>query len=145
MAAVIVSPDDVALDPSSASLANMPSFVAGEAVVPGAVVTVDPSTREVVLAQATPSPTYVKNIQGLALNGGEDGQPVKIAETGIVTLSATACVVAGVVYCLSPTTPGQLVPHADLSAGQLVQIVGVAISTTQIRLTIFNTGVARGS
>lgn len=145
MAAVTVNADAVQLDPSSGSLHNMPSRPASEAITAGSVAAIDTATGEVVLGQAISSPSYVKTVEGISLNGGQDGQPIKIAKSGIVTLSNAACMVAGVVYCLSPSSPGQLVPHADLTAGQLVQIVGYAINTTQLQVLIGNTGVARGS
>lgn len=145
MSAVVVSSDDVVLDPSSASISNMPSRIAAEAIAPGDVVAIDPATDRVVKAQATASPSYVKVSEGIALNGAEEGQPVRIAKSGKVALSSTACMVVGVVYCLSPGNAGQLVPHADISAGQLVQVVGLAISTTQLQLGINNSGLTRGS
>ena len=144
MAAVTVSPDHVALDPATASLGNMPTRTASEAVSPGDLVAVDASTGQVVLAQAIASPSYVKEIEGIALNAAEDGQPVKIADSGTVTLSNVACMTAGVVYCLSPGNPGQIVPHSDLTAGQLVQVLGIAINTTQVRIALNASGVSRG-
>lgn len=143
MAAVTIAPDHVELDPGT-PLGNTSRRVASEAIAPGDVVAVNPTTGQLVLAQAIASPAYVQTIAGIAMNGAQQGQPVTVAGHGTVTLSNSATMTAGAVYCLSPSTAGDIVPHSDLTAGQLVQLLGVAIDTTNILLAVNNTGVARG-
>lgn len=144
MAAVTVNPESVILSPTSAALANAPARNANEEIAAGQVVCVDPASGELVLAKAIASPTYVKTIEGVALNGGSEGQTIRYAKSGIVTLSNIACLTAGVVYCLSPSSDGAIVPISDITTGNLVQILGYAVNTTDLQLAIANTNVVRG-
>lgn len=74
------------------------------------------------------------DVKGMALNGGADGQPGEIATDGDVTMDGLT---AGTVYVLSGT-PGKIAPVADLAIGDIVVVIGVATSATNLRLCITN-------
>lgn len=75
---------------------------------------------------------------GLALNGAADGQPIAWTGGGDMTF-ADAPLTAGTVYILSANV-GKICPIADLASGSNLVIIGVAISTSVLRLSINNTG-----
>jgi hypothetical protein len=68
---------------------------------------------------------------GIALNGGAAGQPVTLIYEGDVTIGAT--MTKGAAYYLSPN-PGGICPVADVLTGDLPVLLGIAISTTVLRL-----------
>ena len=76
---------------------------------------------------------------GLALNGGGDGQPGKIITEGDVVIGSGFTV--GQVIVLSATA-GKLCPVADLATGMYVNVVGVMISATTLRMRPLPSGVA---
>lgn len=81
----------------------------------------------------------VRTLYGVALNGASAGQPVAIQTEGDITIGGT--VVVGEIYVLSDTAGG-IMPEGDLETGDYVAVLGVGISTTQIRMGILNSGVA---
>ncbi len=74
---------------------------------------------------------------GLALNSPASGQPVAFISEGVISVGAV--LTAGKVYVLSDT-PGGIMPVEDLETGDYVTIVGVALSTSQLAVKIWNTG-----
>lgn len=75
---------------------------------------------------------------GMVLSGGAgNGQPAHLIEEGVVSLGAI--LTPGKIYVLSDT-PGGIMPADDLETGDYVTIVGVAVSTTQLKIKIWNTG-----
>lgn len=74
------------------------------------------------------------------------GATGNIAVAGVVSFSSTALVdaiagttggfTAGTVYFLSPTNPGQITASPPATVGQYVVTIGVAISTTELKLMI---------
>lgn len=77
------------------------------------------------------------SLKGIILNGASTGQPCGIQTDGDITIGAT--VSKGAAYYGS-ATPGGICPFADLASGHSVCVVGVAKSTTELSLTIRNTG-----
>ena len=61
-----------------------------------------------------------------------------MATRGTVNLGAT--LVVGTAYCVGPTA-GQVNPVADLVAGDYITLLGIAITTSTLVLTITPTGV----
>jgi hypothetical protein len=76
---------------------------------------------------------------GIALNGGAINQPILVQTEGSLTIGAS--MTAGLVYYLSDT-PGGICPVADIGAGEYVCIIGMATSTTVMRLGIEYSGVS---
>ena len=70
---------------------------------------------------------------GIALHGASADQPLKYATSGNLTLSAV--MTAGAVYVVS-TNAGGIAPVADLGSGDYVTLLGIATSTTNLKLSI---------
>ena len=79
---------------------------------------------------------------GVALNNAASGQPVLYANGGDVTYNAA--LTAGVVYDVSAAAAGGIAPNADMTTGNYVCVLGVATSTTNLRLCIKASNVAHG-
>jgi hypothetical protein len=77
---------------------------------------------------------------GMALNGAADGQPLEIALPG-ADITMNAGLTAGTTYYLS-STPGGVCPVADVGSGEDFVVVGIARSTTVLRLGILASGVS---
>jgi hypothetical protein len=76
---------------------------------------------------------------GLAMTPGVDGSYGLVAVGGeVVLVGATMAV--GETYYLGATA-GEIVPDADLAAGHRIAKLGIAVSTTLLRLQIDNTGI----
>ena len=91
------------------------------------------------LADSNSATAAARTPIGVALNGASAGQQLAVATSGDITIGAT--MVAGVAYYLSDT-PGGICAVADVGAGEYPCIVGMAISTTVLRLGIQSAGVA---
>lgn len=112
------------------SNANVEIGVLGATVAAGEIVYKDASDSDKFkLADADSATAEVRTGYGMALNGGVSGQPVQVLMTGDVALGAV--LTAGEIYVLS-STPGKIAPKADLSAGEYVNIVGVATTTSNL-------------
>lgn len=70
---------------------------------------------------------------GIALHGASADQPLKYAIGGNLTLSAV--MTAGAVYVVSANAGG-IAPVADLGSGDYVTLLGIATSTTNLKLSI---------
>ena len=68
---------------------------------------------------------------GIALNGGAAGQPVTLVYEGDVVIGAT--LTKGAAYYVSPN-PGGICLLADVASGDLPVFLGMAVSTTVLRL-----------
>lgn len=111
---------------------------AGATITAGQVVALNTTTGKYVLADADGA-AGIDRPRGIALNGAADGQPLAIVKSGDVTFNAV--LTAGVTYYLSPS-PGGIAPRADVLAGDIVSILGIAKSTTVLALDIQYSGVA---
>ena len=112
--------------------------IAGATITAGQVVYRDPSDSKFKLADADNAAVAVRSPIGIALAGAAASQPLTIVTSGPVTIGAT--MTAGLVYYLSPN-PGGIAPVADVLAGDDVVVVGVATSTTVLRVGIVISGV----
>jgi hypothetical protein len=90
-------------------------------------------------ADADSATAEVRQAKGVALNGASLNQPLAVQTGGTVTIGAT--LTAGAPYWLSGTAGG-IAPTADLSTGEYVDLVGLATSTTVLKLNFTYTGVA---
>lgn len=91
------------------------------------------------LADNNSATAAARTPQGIALNGGATGQPVRVLRSGDLTLNAV--LTAGVAYYLSDTAGG-ICPVADLASGEYPTIIGIASSTTNLKVDIQTSGVA---
>lgn len=112
---------------------------AGATITAGKVIYLESSTNTWKLADANAATEEVRWAKALALTGSSSGQPVAYMRSGDVTLGAT--LTAGTQYYLSDTAGG-ICPVADIGAGEYVCTVGVATSTTVLRLNFTYSGVS---
>jgi len=112
---------------------------AGAAITAGQVVYLDSATDTYKLADSDSATAAARSPRGIALNGGGTGQPIQIIRSGNLTAGGT--LTAGLAYYLSKT-PGGICPVADIAAGGYATVLGIATSTTVLKLNITESGVA---
>ncbi len=137
---------DISVTPSAVLAANSDTLVvtgiAGAAIIAGQSVYVDPTDNyRIKLALATDGDT-TQNAVGVALNSAPGAnQPVSYTSNGDVTFNSV--LTAGQVYAVSPANAGGIAPYGDLGSGKYVAVLGVATSTTNLRVSLIPTGVAK--
>ena len=77
--------------------------------------------------------------RGIALNGAAIGQPIEYAASGDIDMGAIMTI--GQVYIVG-AGPGGIAPEVDAGAGDFVTILGVATTTSNLKLGITQSGVA---
>lgn len=80
------------------------------------------------------------NAAGIALCNASSDQRVVAAKEGILNFGE-AILTVGQIYCVGSN--GNIVPYSDLATGNWITILGYAISTTELRLSIQPTGVQK--
>lgn len=133
MADLVITAANVIAD----SAARIVSGSAGAAITAGQIVYLDPDTRTYKLADSNVA--AARSPDGIALHSTGSGQPLAVAEAGSITLGAV--LTAGVAYYLSDT-PGGICPVADVGTGEYATVLGVASSTSVLKLKIQESGVA---
>lgn len=121
----------------AASTATVEHGLAGATITAGQTVYLDDSTGRYELADADGVGTT--RPRGIALNGAGDGQPLAIIKEGELTMNAV--LTAGVSYFQSPVAGG-IGARAEVLTGDYVTCLGIAISTTVLRVKIDYSGVA---
>lgn len=91
------------------------------------------------LADSNSATVAARTPQGIALNGGATGQPVRVLREGNITIGGT--LTAGVAYYLSDT-PGGICPIADVGSGEYSTVLGIATTTAILAVKIQSSGVA---
>lgn len=104
----------------------------GATVTAGQAIYLDTSTSTWKLADANASATTAA-VEGIALNGGVSGQPVKVWTGGTADPGFTVGV--GSVYVLSATAGG-IAPVADLTTGMYATALGIGITASQMKLLL---------
>jgi hypothetical protein len=135
MADLVITATNVAMG----SDANITTGKAGATVTAGQAVYKDPTTGKYLLSDANSATAAARNVDGIALNGGANNQPLTVQTSGPVTIGATVSV--GVAYYLS-NTPGGICPVADLASGSYPVLIGFATSSSVINVDIEKAGVA---
>ena len=113
----------------------------GATVVQGQFVYADPSAQNKFKLGIATSPVSA-NVVGMARNAGGDGQPADIGTAG--EIESASGLTVGLVYCLSDTVAGGIMPSADLitaPTGTYTTVIGVATATTKLKLGILASGV----
>jgi hypothetical protein len=134
MADLSITAASVVADPS----AIQESGQAGEALTAGKIAYLDPTSRKLMLADSNSATAAARKARGMVLNSGALNQPVRICTGGEVTVGSV--LTKGTIYALSET-PGGLQPVADLASGEDVCIIGVALSTSVLDISINAPGV----
>jgi hypothetical protein len=109
----------------------------------GQPVYLDPADSKIKLAKAdSASPTAAPNIVGVLLDKAEGAnQPVTYASGGDVNYGGG--LTQGQVYVVSAANAGGIAPYSDLVATNFVIILGVAISSTVLRLGLIPASVQK--
>ncbi|MBR1230207.1 hypothetical protein JQ600_35520 [Bradyrhizobium sp. AUGA SZCCT0176] len=92
----------------------------------------------IVAADADSATVLARTPIGVALNSASAGQPVDYQKSGSITIGAT--MTAGVTYYQSGGA-GLICPLADVSSSEYLCIVGIATSTTVLKLSFNYSGV----
>lgn len=112
------------------------AYLAGTTITAGQLVYL--STSNTWLLTDNDASATAAVIDGVALNGAASGQPIVVQTSGDINLGAT--LTQGVVYGNS-STAGGIAPVSDHGAGDYVGILGVAISTSILRMSRVNSGI----
>ncbi len=123
----------------SGSGAKIRNGKAGATITAGQVVYFDPADQRFKLADCDNASATVREAAGIALNGAATGQPLAVQYDGEIALGTV--LTAGVTYYLSPN-PGGIAPVADLGSGDYPTVLGLAESTSVLRLSIAAAGAA---
>lgn len=123
----------------AAASAEVENGEGGATITAGKVVYRDIADQEYKLADSDDAAEAIRTPRGIALNGASDGQPLRIIKSGDVTIGAT--MTAGLTYYLSDAAGG-ICPYADLTTGDYPCIIGIAISTTVLKVNLQPSGVA---
>lgn len=111
---------------------------AGETITAGQVVYIDTSDNNEIKLADCDSSSATATVAGIALTGASNGQPIKYAPSGEITIGATVTV--GELYVLSGTAGG-IAPEGDLATGDYVSFLGIGTTAARIRFSILNSGV----
>lgn len=112
---------------------------AGEALTAGQLVYKKASDGKYYKADCNSATAEVRVASAIAVTGSAAGQPVVVQKGGSLTIGGT--LTAGVAYYLSGTAGG-LRPVADNTTGDYPEIVGIATSTTVLKIGFLPAGVA---
>jgi hypothetical protein len=119
------------------------SGTAGEAITAGQAVYLDSATNTYLKADSTGGAgdlAALAAVAGIAINSAGTGQPLDILTEGNMTCNAVLA--AGMIYCLSETAGG-IQPSADLASGEYFSVIGLGTSTTNMYVSIYNSGVKK--
>lgn len=113
--------------------------VAGETITRGQTVYLKASDSRWWKSQADGT-SAESTVIGIALQDAGAGQPLRVQTGG--DLGVGAILTVGQVYVVSATAGG-IAPYSDLASTNYVSILGVASSTSNLKLKIFATAVAK--
>lgn len=116
---------------------------AGVAITAGQVCYLDAASKRLNLADAN-NTVGSATVKGIAMHGATTGQPLTLQHGGEIVLGAGAAMTVGGLYVLS-ANPGMVAPSGDLAAGHWTTLLGVAVSATNLRLQVLNSGVQRAA
>lgn len=117
------------------------AFVAGATITRGQVVYLDSTTSTWKLADADLSAAAAGSVAiGISLSDVVATQPMLVQKTG--DLGFGAILTVGQVYCLSATAGG-ICPYADLTTNARVTILGVASTTSNLKLKTWASGIVK--
>lgn len=134
MAALTITPANVVPEAGYVAIPGL----SGESLTAGMPVYKDPADNRYKRSDANAATALLRRVDGICLTGSSAGQPLFVMKSGI--LGVGVILTQGLIYVLSDAV-GQIMPSADLSAGEYTAIIGVALSTSRLQLAISNPGV----
>jgi hypothetical protein len=135
MADLTITAANVVADPA----AHLAYGKAGVAITAGQVVYFDTPSNSYKLADDNSATAAARSPDGIATNGAAVGQTLGVAKSGRITIGATLA--PGTSYYLSKNAGG-ICPFADLGTGEYASSLGIATSTTVLKLDIQESGAA---
>jgi hypothetical protein len=121
------------------NLANTETLIAQVAIAAGKTVYRDDSNSgKANLADADASASA--QCIGIAINTAAAGEPVIVAKSGATITQTGTTFSKGVTYYVS-TTAGGIAPFADLASGDYPTSLGIATSTSALKINITISGV----
>lgn len=132
---------DISITASSVKLVSGPTetLEAGASIAAGQVCYKEASSGAAKLADNDSATSEVRSARGMAINSAAADQPVQLARDGAV-VDVGAVLTAGTDYYLSGTA-GAICPRADVTTGDDPVRIGMALTTSQLRLDILDPGV----
>lgn len=133
---------DISITPASvlpSTDATIERGTAGATITAGQVVYLESSSGQFKLADCDHATAAIRSPRGIALHGASSGQPLQILRSGLITIGGT--MTAGVAYYLSKVAGG-IAPVADIASGGYATVLGIATSTTVLKVNITESGVA---
>lgn len=119
--------------------ASIERGLAGATITAGQCVYKDATSGKYLLSDADGA-AALRVVRGISLNGASDGQPLSIITEGDLTMNAV--LTANIPFFLSGANPGGICPIADVGSGEYAVLLGIASSTTVLKVKITATGVA---
>lgn len=110
---------------------------AGATITAGQSLYLDTSDGKWKLFDANSGTAAVRTLQGIALNGASNGQPLDVQTAGTINLGATLSV--GLIY-VGSVTPGGIAPSADLATGWYTNVLGVALTAANLKMRMYASG-----
>ncbi len=112
--------------------------IAGAAITAGQPLWKDSAANDVLkLADANLS-AEAATVVGIALHAAGTGQPIEYATGGNLTFNGV--LTTGLIFVCGATAAGDINPSGDLTSGWRTSILGVATSSTNLQINIFNSG-----
>jgi hypothetical protein len=110
---------------------------AGASITAGMPLYIDTANGNVLKPCDADASDLASTVAGISLHASSSGQPIAYATAGRVTFNAV--LTAGKAYVAGGTTAGDINPIADLTTNWRTSLLGIAYSTTSLRLQILNT------
>jgi hypothetical protein len=111
----------------------------GATITAGQAVYKDSADGKYKLSDCDSATEAERAVDGIALNGCADGQPLAVHKSGPLTMGEVFT--AGQAYYLSATAGG-IAPYADLGSGDYPVLLGIASSTSVLKVAFNASGVA---
>lgn len=112
---------------------------AGASITAGQPLYIDTANGSVMKVADCDLSALAATVAGISLHAASSGQPIAYAKAGYVTFNAA--LTAGKAYVLGATA-GDICPIADLTTNWRTSLLGIAYSTTSLKLLIHNSGVS---
>jgi hypothetical protein len=136
MAAITITPGNVSL--VSGSYQN---GTAGATITAGMPIYKDSADSDKLKPSQQDTATH-SQCDGIAVNSAASGQPVSfVGDEAVVGYGAI--LTAGEVYSVGAAAGG-ICPHGDLGTGEFSTVLGVAVTTSNLKIKINESGVAHG-
>lgn len=119
--------------------AEVRSGIFGATITQGQALYKDAADNKLKLADTDSGTAAAREVEGISLSAGSNGQPGFYLKSGLITIGGTVTV--GKIYVLSGNAGG-IAPIDDLASGDYTAVIGIGVSATQIKVGILNGGVA---